>query len=193
MATSGAHAGSAHPGLAAGERQPDLCRSLFVRERAQIGPVERRQRSPLLPLGEVVRPRRVRIAVAERILGAIGSRRHGGSLLEADPIAAGDSKRSRCCRARGSRRRRRDACRRILPIPPDAREAVAAPCVRDRDRARWPSRQAFRRRETAAPRHFRPGRRPSAAIGVAITGTPVAIASRILMRAPRRPPSAGRW
>lgn len=31
--------------------------------------------------------------VAEAILGTIGSRRHGGAVLEADPVAAGDCKR----------------------------------------------------------------------------------------------------
>ena len=75
-----------HLDLAAGERQPNLCQLLLASERAQVGPVERRQRSPLLPFGEGARPRRERVAVAERILGAIGSRRHSGAELEADPL-----------------------------------------------------------------------------------------------------------
>ena len=33
------------------------------------------------------------MAVAERILGTIGSWRHSGAEVEADPVAAGDSKR----------------------------------------------------------------------------------------------------
>lgn len=71
-----------------GWRQPHLGEFLLAAKRAQVGPVERRQRSPLPPMGEAPRPRRERVAVAEPILSTIGSRRHRAAMLEADPVAA---------------------------------------------------------------------------------------------------------
>lgn len=78
----------------AGRRRTGAGQLLIAFECAQVGPVERRQRSPLLPFSKSTRPGHERVAVAKSILGTVRGLRDASTVLEADPVAPGDGERA---------------------------------------------------------------------------------------------------